>query len=123
MPAITDIACCSLFPTDNFHLIHQGGPSNAPRYLIQRINNQNQRLHANSTTTATQQADIPTTSAATIWVAEIPSNNSTQFGLKFYTEIILGPNDVQRWYLRANAFGTSVDLVRSDDVSVVILYC
>ena len=95
--------------TGNFFLLPQGGPC----YIIQRINNPNQRLHAENTT-AIRQEDIPTTSGDTIWVAE-STTNSSQLGLKFYTT-----TGAQRWYLRADGFSGSVDLVRSDHVSSIV---
>ena len=104
-----------LIHADNFHLLPQGGPASEPRYIIQRFNNPNQRLHAESSA-ATQQDDIPTTSGDTIWVAEFGPSRSSQFGLMFHTTIGAGTSNEQKWYLRADGLGGSANLVRSDHV-------
>ena len=115
------ITACTVFINfaDNFHLAHQGGTVTQPHYHIQRYNDQDEILKlqaASGSSTCIQ--SIPTSSADTIWVAELGDDGDSQSGIKLSTTTSTG----DKWYLRADPFANSAHLAcpnHINDVSVI----
>ena len=106
--------------SDNFHLAHQGGTVTQPHYHIQRYNDQDEILKlqaASGSSTCIQ--SIPTSSAGTIWVAELGDDGDSLSGIKLSTTTSTG----DKWYLRADPFANSAHLAcpnHINDVSVML---
>ena len=77
------------------------------QYHIERYNNQNDKLQPATGGSEVCHQAIPTSSTATVWVAERGPGGDSQSGIKLFTTNSNG----NKWYLRMSAFGGEADLV------------
>ena len=89
---------------DNFHAKVLGTND---QYHIERYNNQTDKLQPATGGSEVCHQAIPTSSTATVWVAERTPGGDSVTGIKLFTTDSNG----NKWYLRMSAFGGEADLV------------
>ena len=97
---------------DNYHVKLLGAND---QYHIVRYNNQSDKLQPATGGPGVCHQAIPTSSTATVWIAERGPSGNSQTGIKLFTTNGSG----NKWYLRMSAFGGEADLVCPDHVNHV----
>ena len=80
------------------------------QYYIEEYNDQSCRLQPASGGSEVCHQAIPTSSAPTVWTAELGPTGNSQTGIKLFSTDTNG----NKWYLRASLYGGAADLVCPD---------